>query len=506
MPSDRLPPVGKAYLVGAGPGDPGMLTLRGVECLRRADVVLYDYLVNQEILRHASEHAEQICLGQHGKTRIWRQAEINEELVKRGLAGQQVVRLKGGDPTIFARGSEELGALQAAGVPCELVPGVTAATAVASCAGISLTDRDQASAVALITGQESYGKQKPAMNYHGLASFPGTLVFYMGVTTAPTWTRQLLLAGKAPDTSAAIVRRCSLPDQQTIYCRLDEVADRVAEEGIRPPAMIIVGEVTRSMESPSWFERRPLFGVRILITRPLGQVEQLRQPLLELGADVLTHPMIQIEPPESWAPVDRACSDFSQYDWLVFSSANGVRFLLERLRAIGKDARALGSLRIAAIGPGTSRELSRFQLDADLQPSEFRAESLAAELVEGAADRRFLLARASRGREVLAEQLRAAGGIVDQVVVYRSSDAHQLQPDIQQQFVHGQIDWVTVTSSAIARALVHLAGPQLHQCKLASISPLTSSTLRECGFEPAAEATEYTMPGVVQAIREAVIA
>lgn len=503
MPSDLLPPVGKAYLVGAGPGDAGMLTLRGAECLRRADVVLYDYLVNQDILQYANEHAEQICLGQHGKTRIWTQAEINAALVSRGLAGQQVVRLKGGDPTIFARGSEELGALQAAGIPWEVVPGVTAATAVASCAGISLTDRDQASAVALITGQESCGKQKPAIDYQGLANFPGTLVFYMGVTTAPTWTRQLLMAGKPPDTSAAIVRRCSLPDQQTIYCRLDEIADRVAEEEIRPPAMIIVGEVTRSMANPSWFEQRPLFGVRILITRPLEQLDQLRRPLLELGADVLTHPMIRIDPPETWGPVDQVCSDLSQYDWLVFSSANGVRFLLERLRATGKDARALGNLRIAAIGPGTSRELRRFHLDADLQPGEFRAESLAAELLQGAADQRFLLARASRGREILAEQLRAAGGIVDQVVVYRSSDARQIQPDIQQQLAQGQIDWVTVTSSAIARALVHLAGPQLRHCKLASISPLTSNTLRECGFEPQAEAKQYTMPGVVQAIREA---
>ncbi|MBB72900.1 MAG: uroporphyrinogen-III C-methyltransferase [Planctomycetaceae bacterium] len=506
MPSDLSPPVGKAYLVGAGPGDPGMLTLRGVECLRRADVVLYDYLVNREILRFANEHAEQICLGQHGKTRIWTQAEINEALVNRGLAGQQVVRLKGGDPTIFARGSEELGALQAAGIPWEVVPGVTAATAVASCAGISLTDRDQASAVALITGQESCDKRKPAMDYQGLANFPGTLVFYMGVTTARTWTRQLLLAGKSPDTAAAIVRRCSLPDQQTIYCRLDEIADRVAAAEIRPPAMIILGEVTRSMAHPCWFEGRPLFGVRILITRPLDQLDQLRQPLMELGADVLTHPMIRIDPPESWAPVDQACSDFSQYDWLVFSSANGVRFLLDRLRATGKDARALGNLRIAAIGPGTARELRRFHLDADLQPGEFRAESLAAELVQGAAEQRFLLARASRGREVLAEQLRAAGGIVDQVVVYRSSDARQIQPDIQQQLALGQIDWVTVTSSAIARALVRLAGPLLGKCKLASISPLTSSTLRECGFEPQAEAREYTMPGVVQAIREAVAA
>ena len=504
MPSDHLPSVGKAYLVGAGPGDPGMMTLRGVECLRRADVVLYDYLVNQDILQHAREQAEKICLGQHGKTRIWTQAEINHELVTRALAGQQVVRLKGGDPTIFARGTEELGALQTAGIPWEVVPGVTAATAVASCAGISLTDRDQASAVALITGQESCDKQNPTMDYQRLARFPGTLVFYMGVTTAPTWTRHLLTAGKPPETAAAIVRRCSLPDQQTVYCRLDEIADRLVQERIRPPALIVVGAVTRTMSGPSWFESRLLFGVRILITRPFEQVDQLRLPLLELGADVLTHPVIRIDPPETWVPVDQVCAELDQYDWLVFSSANGVRFLLERLRATGKDVRALGSLRIAAIGPATTRELRRFHLDADLQPAEFRAESLAAELVHEAAGKRFLLARASRGREVLAEQLRAAGGVVHQAVVYQSLDVQQLRPEIEQQLARGEIDWITVTSSAIARALVQLAGPHLHQCKLVSISPLTSNTLRECGFEPQAEATEYTMLGVVEAIREAV--
>ena len=489
--------------MGAGPGDPGMMTLRGVECLRCADVIFYDYLVNREILQHATAQAEKVCLGQHGKTRIWTQSEINRELVARARAGQQVVRLKGGDPAIFSRGTEEVAALQAAGIPWEMVPGVTAAMAVASCAGIPLTQRDQASAVALVTGQESPGKGGAALDYRTLARFPGTLVFYMGVTTAPTWTEQLLSAGKPPDTPAAIVRRCSLPDQQTIRCRLDEIVDRLAAARIRPPAMIVVGSVAQSIPIPSWFENRPLFGTRILITRPLAQMDQLRLPLADLGAEVLSQPMIRIDPPETWTAVDRVCAALGQFDWLIFSSANGVRALLHRLRSTGFDWRALAGVRIAAIGPGTAGELKRFHLDTDLQPTEFRAEGLSEALARGAAGKRFLLARASRGREVLAEQLRAAGGNVEQVVVYQSSDVAEIDPLIRQQLAAGEIDWVTVTSSAIARTLVRLAGEHLGRCKLVSISPVTSDALRECGFEPHAEATEYTMNGVVQAVQSA---
>ena len=267
--------------------------------------------------------------------------------------------------------------------------------------------------------------------------------------------------------------------------------------------MIVVGSVAQSIPIPSWFENRPLFGTRILITRPLAQMDQLRLPLADLGAEVLSQPMIRIDPPETWTAVDRVCAALGQFDWLIFSSANGVRALLHRLRSTGFDWRALAGVRIAAIGPGTAGELKRFHLDTDLQPTEFRAEGLSEALARGAAGKRFLLARASRGREVLAEQLRAAGGNVEQVVVYQSSDVAEIDPLIRQQLAAGEIDWVTVTSSAIARTLVRLAGEHLGRCKLVSISPVTSDTLRECGFEPHAEATEYTMNGVVQAVQSA---
>lgn len=494
-------PNGRVYLIGAGPGDPGYITLRGVECLAQADVVLYDYLVNPAILRHARTNAELICLGHHGRTRIWSQAEVNAKLVSCGREGKIVARLKSGDSTIFARAAEELEALAAVGVPCEIVPGVTAAVAVGSCAGIPLTHREYASAVALITGHEDGGKEETALDYPALARFPGTLVFYMGVTTVRHWTAELIGAGKPPETPAAIVRRCSFADQQTILCRLDEVAQRMTgPEKMRPPVVVVVGEVARAANRHDWFGQRPLFGQRIVVTRPAGQCEGLARPLRELGADVLLQPAIQIEPPEDWSIVDAELAHVGRYNWIVFSSSNGVQMFLDRLLATGRDMRALANAELAAIGPGTAEELARYLLKADVVPDEFRAESLAAALKQSAAGAEILLIRASRGREVLAEQLTAAGGKVSQVVVYRSTDVTQPDPQVAELLSAGKVDWITVTSSAIARSLVHLFGQDLRKTRLASISPITTATLAELGYPPAAEATEYTMPGVVQAI------
>jgi uroporphyrinogen III methyltransferase/synthase len=488
-------------LIGAGPGDPGYITLRGIECLAQADVVLYDYLVNPATLRHARGDAELICLGHHGRTRIWSQKEINEHLVVLSQQGKVVARLKSGDPTIFARAAEELEALTAAGIAFEIVPGVTAAVAVGSCAGIPLTHRDYASAVALVTGHEDGGKEETALDYAALARFPGTLVFYMGVTTVQHWTAELIAAGKLGETPAAVVRRCSFADQQIILCRLDEVAQRMTEpEKLRPPVVVVVGEVARAANRHDWFAQRPLFGKRIMVTRPAGQCEALVRPLRELGAEVLQQPAIRIEPPEDWSVVDAELGHIGRYDWIVFSSANGVRIFLDRLLATGRDMRALVKAEIAAIGPGTADELARYHLRADLIPDEFRAESLAQALREDAAGAQILLVRASRGREVLAEHLTAARGLVSQVVAYRSTDVTQSDPHIAELLSAGKIDWITVTSSAIARSLANLFGEDLRKARLASISPITTATLAELGYQAAAEATEYTMSGVVAAI------
>jgi uroporphyrinogen III methyltransferase/synthase len=463
-------------------------------------VVLYDYLVNPQLLAHCRANAQFICLGQHGRTEIWPQEKINEHLLRFAGEGKIVVRLKSGDPAIFARGAEEAAALVRAGIPFEIVPGITSALATGSYAGIPLTHRERASAVALVTGQEQSHKAGPSLDYASLASFPGTLIIYMGVTTAAKWSTQLMVAGKSPETPVAIVHRCSFADQRTIRCTLATVAAEIAAQHLRPPAIIVVGEVAAASESLAWFDRRPLFGQRIIVTRPREQAAALADPLAELGAEVHVQPAIEIRDPADWQPVDDALTRLSQFDWLVFSSANGVRQLLDRLPAIGRDVRALGSLKLAAIGPGTDDELRKYHLTADLLPDEFRAESLAAALAGSARGQRFLLARASRGREVLADELTRAGGIVEQIVVYQSLDVELPDPAIEALLQSGQIDWITVTSSAIARSLVSLFGSALFQAKLASISPITSATLRDLGHQPDVEATHYTIPSLLHAI------
>jgi uroporphyrinogen III methyltransferase/synthase len=491
--------LGKVYLVGAGPGDPGLITLRGAECLRAADVVLYDYLANPKLLAHARPGAELICLGRHGHGRIMSQDEINDAMLRHARAGRTVVRLKGGDATIFAHLAEELAPLDAAGIPYEIVPGVTAAQTASSHAGIPLTQRDDASCVAFVTGQESPDKQ-PALDYAALAAFPGTLVFYMGITTAPNWSRALIAHGKAETTPVAVVRRASLPDQETLSTTLDELADVLHRKKLRPPATIIVGDVAGQREFPTWFTTRPLFGRTILVTRPERQSHDLEEQLRNLGANTLCQTAIEIYDPPDWSPVDKAIGRLAKFDWLVFSSANGVHYFLNRIQSLGRDLRCLSHTKLAAIGPATTAALAEYHLHADLYPPEYRAEQLAAELAPHAPGKRFLLARASRGREVLAELLATAGAAVEQVVVYDSRDVQSASDEVRAALAAGKIDWVTVTSSAIARSLGKLFGDDLRKARLVAISPLTAEVLTELGFAPLAVATTYTTEGLVAAI------
>ncbi|MEX2185453.1 MAG: uroporphyrinogen-III C-methyltransferase [Pirellulales bacterium] len=511
MPQSARQTAARVYLVGGGPGDPRLITLRAVECLRRADAVVYDYLVNPRVLAHAGQDAELICLGRHGlgqpdRGRIMSQAEINATLIDLARGGKTVVRLKGGDPAIFGHLAEEATALADAGIEFEIVPGVTAASAAASYAGIPLTHRDSASAVAFVAGHQRGDATAVDLDAKALAAFPGTLVVYMGVTTAATWTRELIAAGKPPDTPAAIVRRVSLPDQQRWICRLDEVAARLAAGPVRPPVLVIVGDVVGDVggrdAALDWFMRRPLFGRTVLVTRPASQAEDLTAALLELGADVLVQPAIEISAPDDAAAVDRIIDRLAEFEWLVFSSANGVRYFLERVLE-NRDLRALGGVRLAAIGPGTAEALAQFHLRPDMLPDTYRAEALAEALAPLVAGRRVLLVRASRGREVLAKQITKSGGIVEQVVAYRSIDVAAADGEVIAAIKAGRIDWITVTSSAIARSLVNMFGERLHSCRLASISPLTTETLGGLGFAVAAEAAEYTMDGVVAAIAAA---
>jgi len=494
-------PIGKVYLVGAGPGDPGLLTLRGAECLAEADLVLYDYLAAPELLGHTRPGTELVCLGRHGHGRLMTQAEINERMTAAARTGQTVVRLKGGDSSLFARLTEELTALEAAGVPYEIVPGITAAQAASSHAGIPLTSRDEASCVALVTGRECPDKQPgDELDYAALAQFPGTLVFYMGLTTAPQWSQALIAHSKSPETPVAIVRRASFHDQQTIHTTLGRVGKHLGPGKLRPPGVVIVGDVARAREAANWFTTRPLFGRTVLLTRPERQVDAMAQRLRTLGAGVLYQPAIEISEPADWAPVDAAVARLAEFDWLVFSSSNGVEYLVGRLLQLGHDLRALGGRRLAAIGPATVEALDKYHLRADVCPSEYRAEALAAALAPGASGQRYFLARASRGRDTLAEMLTAAGARVTQAVVYQSRDVTAPNADVLEALAAGRIDWTTVTSSAIARSLVRLFGETLRQTKLAAISPLTAEVLTDLDHPPTVVAAEYTGEGILAAI------
>lgn len=489
---------GFVYLVGAGPGDPSYITLRAIQCLKLAEIVLYDYLVNPHILQHVSADVECICMGRHGAGKLWNQDDINAECIRLAKQGLRVVRLKGGDPAIFARAAEEASAFEKAGIGYEIVPGITAALASGTCAGIPLTHREKASAVALITGHERGGKGESSLDFEALAKFPGTLVFYMGVTTSRSWTGALLENGMPHNTPVAIIRKISCPEQVTVKCTLDEVAHFLdGENRIRPPAIVIIGDVVRDTELNSWFEQRPLFGQRILVTRAAEQADELVQQLAQLGAEVVLQPAIEILPPETYEALDEVIATVADVNWIVFSSGNGVRYFLNRLLALGYDARHLAQAKLAAMGPGTAAALQDFNLRADLLPREYRAESMVDALRPRVKDQTVLLIRASRGRDVLRAGLNKAGADVQQVVVYRSQDVQTLSPSTREAMEQG-IDWVTFTSSAIARSSIALLGPYLEGVKSVSISPVTSEMMRSLGLEPTVEAKQHDLDGMIK--------
>ena len=494
-----IPPA-TVFLVGAGPGDPGLITVRAAECLARADFVLYDYLVNRAVLKHAADGAELVRLGHHSTGRALSPDEIVAEMLKAAQSGKTVVRLKGGDPSIFGRGADEIEPLREVGIPFEVVPGITAGLAVAAYGEIPITHHDDASAVALIAGQERHTKKKSGLDFGVLAEFPGTLIFYMGVRRVGQWSRALIDHGKPPQTPVAIVRWCTRARQRTVRCTLETAEQVVAEQEVRPPSLFVVGKVVDRAPDLSWFAARPLFGARVLVTGPPGTSSKLEGRLKALGAETLLRPAIAIIDPPDPAPLDAALDSLAEYDWLVFSSANGVDHFMRRLFDRDKDLRAFGGVKLAVVGTATAERLSSYHLRADLVPERFNAESLAEALSAEAAGQRFLLARAGRGRGVLAERLKQLGAEVDSIVVYDSVDVETPDAGVAASLEAGEIDWVTVTSPATARSLIRLYGDGLRAVRFASLSPLTSAALKEAGLEPAAEASEYTADGLVEAL------
>jgi uroporphyrinogen III methyltransferase/synthase len=502
-----LPPSrpGRVYLVGGGPGDPGLITVRGRELLGQADLVLYDGLVNPLLLQHTHARTARTCRMEGPDGRRLDQAEINRQLVAAGQAGLTVVRLKGGDPFIFGRGTEEAAALAAAGIPFEVVPGITAATAAAVYTGISLTHRDHASAVAFITGHEDPAKPESALDFAALANFPGTLVFYMGLHRLPMIAERLMSSGKPADTPVAVVSRATTPLQRTVEAVLHNIAGQVKQAALHAPSLVIVGDCVRVRAQAKWFEDRPLFGLRIGITRPEEQADDAIRRCLELGAQPVLLPTIDIGPPDDWAPVDAALSRLDTIDWLVFTSVNGVHGLLGRLWDHGGDARQLSRCRLAAIGPSTAAALEQYRLRCDLVPTEYRAEALADALAPHVAGRRVLWARANRGRDVLPERLQAAGAMLESVVVYTNRDCEQWPVTETALLEAGEVDWIGLSSPSIAQNVARLLTPAMRRhlgksLRLAAISPVTADAATAIGLPVHAVATDFTWDGVYAAI------
>jgi uroporphyrinogen III methyltransferase/synthase len=483
------------YLVGAGPGDPGLLTARALELIARADTILYDRLIPDTALDGARADAELIYVGKEGRGPSMPQEQIDRLLVEHGGAGEQVVRLKGGDPFVFGRGGEEALVLRAAGIPFEIVPGVTSGVAAPAYGGIPVTHRDRASAVALITGHEDPAKPESAIDWPALAAFPGTLVFYMGVKQLPRIAEQLIAGGRPADEPAAVVERGTLPGQRTVVATLATIADEAVAAAIRPPSITVVGPVARLRdEGLRWFEERPLAGRSVAVTRARAQASGLAARLRELGARALETPAIRIVPVDVGEALDP-----SGYDLVCLSSPNGVRHLFERLVAGGRDARALAGATVAAIGPGTARALRGHGVIADVVPERFVAESLIEALAEIPV-RRALIARARVARDVLPDALRARGAEVDVVDLYETV-AERLDDDARA--AAGGADYVTFTSSSTVRFFLDALGGADAigpETRLVSIGPVTSATLRELGLEPHVEATEHDVDGLVAAL------
>jgi len=501
MTDARTP--GMVSLVGAGPGDPGLLTLSGMRCLAEAEVVVHDALVNPRLLDHAPASAERIYVGKSAGRHTLPQEEINRLLVERASAGKRVVRLKGGDPFIFGRGGEEAEALAAAGIPFEVVPGVTSAIAGPAYAGIPLTHRDFTASVAFVTGHEDPAKADSGIAWDRLATGAGTLVFLMGVGRLPEIVAQLTRHGRAPETPAAVVRWGTRPDQEVVTGTLAELVEKT--RGMRPPALIVVGEVVRLRERLAWFERRPLFGKRVLVTRAREQASELTRRLEAAGAEVVEYPAIAILPPESFRPLDAALGRLREFSWLILTSVNGVRFFWERLQAAGKDARALAGLRVAAIGPATAAALGAHGIRADLVPGEFKAEGLleglAGEALSGAG---ILIARAAEAREILPEALRARGARVEVVPAYRTVKNSRDVAPLRAMLEERAIQVVTFTSSSTVTHFLDLAGPEparlLEGVLVASIGPVTAQTAARHGIVSQVVPDRYTIPALVEAL------
>ena len=499
---------GKVYLVGSGPGDPGLITVKGLECIERADVLIYDFLASPIFLKHAPENAEIIYVGKKGGDHTLSQEKINSLIVEKAKNGLTVTRLKGGDPFIFGRGGEEAEVLINAEIPFEIVPGVTSAIAAPAYAGIPLTHRKFTSTLAFVTGHEDPLKEESSIDWSALAKGIGTIVFLMGVKNLPYITSRLISHGMHSDTPVALIRWGTTPRQITVTGTLDTIVERVEDAGLKPPAVIVVGHVVKLRKIMRWFENRPLMGRSIVVTRAREQASELVKRLSDLGAECLECPTIKVAPPDDLKPLDMAIENLSTYDWLIFTSVNGVNFFFNRLFAKNKDVRALSNVHTAVIGPATAKRLFDFGLQSDIVPESYRAESIikafAGKDING---KKILLPRAKEARPILPSELARMGAVVDEVTAYCTRAVQDNVDLMLTRLKEKTIDLITFTSSSTVKNFHALLPPEdleslMQGVTVASIGPITGDTARDLGFDVHIIAESFTIPGLCQAIRQ----
>jgi uroporphyrinogen III methyltransferase/synthase len=490
---------GVVYLVGAGPGDPGLMTARSLELIAAADTIFYDRLIPPGALSGVREDAELVYVGKQPGVPSVPQEEIGERLIEAARAGRGVVRLKGGDPFVFGRGGEEGEALREAGIEFEVVPGVTAGVAATAYAGIPVTHRDDASAVAFVTGHEDPAKDQSALDWQALARFPGTLVFYMGVKRLARNAAALIEAGRDREEPSAAIERGTWPSQRTVEATLGTIAEAVEREEVRAPALIVVGEVARRREQLAWLERRPLHGRRVVVTRARAQASGLASTLRGLGAEVVELPAIRIEPRIGAEEVRKVAGAVGVYELICLTSPNGVRLLFEAMEAVGLDARALAGVTVAAIGPGTAGALAERGVLADVVPERFVAEGLVEALEdEEVAGARVLVARAAEARDVLPDALRERGAEVDVVALYETV---REEPGAEEVEAAQSADYVTFTSSSTVTNLTAALGDRFPaDARIVSIGPITSAAVRAAGLEVDVEAERHDIDGLLAAL------
>lgn len=496
---------GKVYLVGAGPGDYKLITLKGLECIKKADVILYDRLINPKLLKYAKDNVEAIYVGKAPNAHAYNQEEISQLILEKALEGNVVTRLKGGDPFVFGRGGEEALLLIENNVEFEIVPGITSAISVPAYAGIPVTHRNVSSSFHVITGHEDPLKEHSSLDYKALGSLTGTLIFLMGVKNIESISNNLIKYGQSPKRPVAVIRRGTTAEQRILTGTLENIAKKVEEHGLKNPAIIIVGEVVDLAESLRWFDEKPLFGKRVLVTRTRTQASKLSEKIEELGGEAIEFPTIEITENDDYTDIDRAIGQIEKYKWVVFTSVNGVKYFFERMKKLSFDIRLLSNAKFCAIGPATAKELNDKGFVVDCIPEEYVAESIVKELKDKIdAGDNVLLPRADIARRSLEEGLKDLGANVDNIDIYRTVIPKHESKELVEILKERKIDIITFTSSSTAKNFYEIFGESnkdlLENITLASIGPITSKTANDLGMKINIEAEEFTIDGLVEGI------